>query len=512
MKVLIVDDELDVLKGLKRIINWNSLGFTICGEATDGIEALQKIQILKPDLVLMDIRMPGLSGLEIIEHCKDFNFQGHFIILSGYSDFDYAKSAVKLGVNNYLIKPVDEEELESSVKDVQKAITERQQKTLMLNKYRENARTTMIMNFIIGKEELSLFDLKDLNLIADQYMLVMSERYNQNSFQHYWSFSELLRVSNQNHSSYEHMSLDGQELILLKGTEAIQKFYHVLQHYSSGPEEGSPLDSLFLVYDNPVSYIHELKDSYCNVLSLMNRRFFCDEKQHVLSSDDLPEKSQLTCIVNELQKYPAIISGYIQSHNRSLLAETLMEMEKLLYYSSDSVVSLKHSLIDIFLQIKQIICNTYSTLDIPFPNNASVIDFVMGKYYLYEIIQFFSEQFKMCIKAVGYPTSQDIMDDILYYIKHNYTENLKLESISPLFGYNSSYLGKLFSRKTGESFNSYLDRTRIENAKRLLAEKDYKIYEISEKVGYKNTDYFHKKFKKYTNMTPAEYRKSLHSE
>lgn len=509
MKILIVDDELDVLKGLKKIIQWFNLGLTVCGEALDGIDALQKIQILKPDLVLMDIRMPGMSGLEIIRQCREFHFQGHFIILSGYSDFKYAQSAVKLGVNNYLLKPVDEDELRTAILDIQQTLQTQNRKEQMLNKYRENARTTIIMNLITGNEELSTYDMADLNLITDQYMIILAQRYEQGSFQPYWNFSDLLRVSNQNHSSYEHMTMEHLELILLKGTEAIQKFYHVLEHYSHGLQEGSPLDSLFLIYSHPVSYISELKNAYQDALTLLNRRFFCNEKQHILSYSNLPDKSKLASNIMKLQEYPSILAGYIQAHNRSRLAEALRDLENLLYYSDDDVISLKHSLTDIFLQVKQIICNTYHTIQIPFPGNAAIIDFITGKYYLYEIIQFFSEQFEMCINAIGSPTSQNIMDDILYYINHNYAENLKLESIAPLFGYNSSYLGKLFSQNVGESFNSYLDSLRIRTAQKMLAENTFKIYEISEKIGYKNTDYFHKKFKKYTNMTPAEYRKYI---
>jgi two-component system response regulator YesN len=86
-------------------------------------------------------------------------------------------------------------------------------------------------------------------------------------------------------------------------------------------------------------------------------------------------------------------------------------------------------------------------------------------------------------------------------------ENIRLENIASLFGYNSSYLGKMFSLKLGESFNSYVDKVRIENSKELLMQKSLRIYEIAEKVGYQNTDYFYMKFKKNTGITPAEYRK-----
>ena len=111
------------------------------------------------------------------------------------------------------------------------------------------------------------------------------------------------------------------------------------------------------------------------------------------------------------------------------------------------------------------------------------------------------------MNAIDSPSRESVMDGILNYIHHNYQENLKLGSIAELFGYNSSYLGKVFSKTTGKNFNSYVDEIRIENSKKLLKEYDYKVYEIAQRVGYTNVDYFHKKFKKYTGMSPAEYRR-----
>lgn len=111
--------------------------------------------------------------------------------------------------------------------------------------------------------------------------------------------------------------------------------------------------------------------------------------------------------------------------------------------------------------------------------------------------------------SVGYSSGENVLDEVLHYIHNNYQENLKLETIAPLFGYNSSYLGKLFSKKLGINFNSYLDQVRIEEAKKLLMDNSMKVYEIAEQVGYKNVDYFHRKFKKYEGTSPAEYRKKL---
>lgn len=122
MNVLIVDDEEDVLLGLKKVIQWGKIGYTICGEAIDGLDALNKIRYLNPELVLLDIKMPQYTGLEIIKKSRNMGFAGEFIILSGYPDFSYAQTAINLGVNNYLTKPVDEEELEAAVIKVKEKI------------------------------------------------------------------------------------------------------------------------------------------------------------------------------------------------------------------------------------------------------------------------------------------------------------------------------------------------------------------------------------------------------
>ena len=160
------------------------------------------------------------------------------------------------------------------------------------------------------------------------------------------------------------------------------------------------------------------------------------------------------------------------------------------------------------IQVKSIITHTYGTINIPFPSNAAIMSTIEENCYLYEILQFLTVQFEMSMNAIGSPTRESVMDGILQYIRHNYQENLKLGTIAELFGYNSSYLGKVFSKATGKNFNSYIDEVRIENSKKLLLDHDYKVYEISQLVGYTNVDYFHKKFKKYVGMSPAEYRKS----
>ena len=190
--------------------------------------------------------------------------------------------------------------------------------------------------------------------------------------------------------------------------------------------------------------------SYQDASRLLNRRFFCEPNQHVLGYGGLPplDNSVLPreSWNEKTMEYSRRLTDYIQTQNRTRIAETLKELESSLYHTSMDIPEIKHYLIDIYLQVKQNLTHTYSNMDVPFSSNATIIDFIENQYYLYEILQYFSEHFEICMNAIGSPSSKTIIDDILYYINHNYRENLKMETIAPLFGYDSSYLGKIFTR------------------------------------------------------------------
>ena len=253
-------------------------------------------------------------------------------------------------------------------------------------------------------------------------------------------------------------------------------------------------------------------ECYQEALRLLQRRFFCEHRQHTIGYDQLPKQDeehifQLTPEV--LQSYCESLIGYIQAAKRNQMAEMLHELEGKLYSCDEDIPQIKLFLTDLYLSIKEKIFHLYHNADIPFPSNAEIIEFINDKYYLYEIVLFFTEQFEMIIRTIGNPSSESVMDDIIHYIEHNYMDNIKLENIAPLFGYNSSYLGKIFTKKVGQGFNVFVDKIRIEHSKDLLVNSSLKVYEIAEKVGYRNVDYFHTKFKKYVKQSPAEYRKQM---
>lgn len=507
----IADDEANIREGLKLILDWEDLGFTICGEAGNGEDALSDILRLNPSLVFLDIRMPRMYGIDVAKAAREQGYKGRFIILSGYSDFTYAQKAINYGVDNYLTKPIDEDELLEAVLQVKKIIEKEKSSSTSIEQYKKKAKNVILSDLILGNMDMGQMDTSGMNLDASVYQVLIYENFNREITDIYYHFSDLLRVSHSKNDIFEYLHENGHDIILLKGELALYKFERFLSHYENTPQKGSPLDSLFIVYGHPVDDLFSIHTSYAEASTLILRRFFCIQGQHTLGFEELPDlaKKNLEITSKKLQEYSEQLIGYIQSFNRKKTAEALFSLENYLYNVVNDIKDVKLFLTDLYLQIKEKINHVYNTCEIPFPSNSSIIDIITKKYYLYEIIQFFSEQFEMIMNTIGNTSRDSVLDDILYYIDHNFKNNIKLETIAPLFGYNSAYLGKIFSKTFNESFNSYVDNRRIEYSKELLLENRLKVYEIAEQVGYKNVDYFHKKFKKYVGESPAEFRKKM---
>lgn len=512
--VLIADDEENIREGLKCIVDWNSLGFRILGETSNGEDTLQFILKENPDLVLLDICMPKLQGTDIIRMAREKEYHGKFIILSGYSDFAYAQTAIRYGTDFYLTKPIDEDELSAAVEKISSVLTKEKNQSQNFALLKDKAKNVILYEIVTGtytisQTTLNSREIEEMNLTADAYQVVIYEKYSDSPKDIGYSFAELLKITNKGKHTFEYFENDGCEIILLKGQFALNKFQDFLNSYEKNPQQGSPLDSLFLAYGRPVASLNEIHLSYEEAFMLKNRRFFCMQGQHTLGFHELPDFAD--CLgINKilLEEYCSKLTDYLLSFNRGMVAETLFALEELLYHTQDDITSVKLSLTDLYLKLKEKINLTYNTVEIPFPSNAAVISHISECHHLYEIIRYISEMTEMIIDATGSPSRNTVLDDIIYYIDHNYQKQIKLESIAPLFGYNSAYLGKIFSKHFGQSFNSYVDHKRIEQSKELLKEKALKVYEIAEAVGYKNVDYFHKKFKKYVGLSPAEYRKN----
>lgn len=497
--IFIADDEAIIREGIKFLLDYEALGYRICGEAANGDQALERILALRPDVALMDIRMPGISGLEAIRSAREQGYSGKIIIVSSYTDFKYAQEAIRYGVQHYVTKPIDEDELAAILKEFAAEFEKDAQVRSTHSQYRKKVRSAVIADILRNASLPPREELEELGLSADAYQVVLLERPD--------AATEEIKLMHADNVLYDHVILDGQEVLLLKGSTAIRRFHELLDF----DLHSKRTDTLpyFFACGETVKQADAISRSYRQAAALKERRFFCEPRQCKLTVEDLPSSSGTDFSFDRalVKKYATTLLSCVQSFNRRKMAETLQELRDLLSGCGCSVRSIRLFLTDLYLQVREQMSQHYSGGEIAFYTNTEIIHTIEEASYLYEIIQFLSQRFELFMDATGTSTRDSILDDILHYIHHNYASNITLETMAPLFGYNRSYLGKIFTKKMGQNFNSYVDHVRIEKSKELLLSDNAKVYHIAERVGYRNVDYFHIKFRKYVGMSPAEYRK-----
>lgn len=521
LKVLIVDDEPMVREGLKSIIQWDSYGFYICGEGVDGRDGLNKIIELKPDLVLMDIRMPGIYGIELISEAKQRGFKGKIIILTGYSDFGYAQNAIRLEVNDYLLKPIDEDELIKSIVNISEVIQEELQIKTFIDYSRNTRRNNVITDIIMGGE--SLLDLDrdldeyNLNFKFSSYQIILFDisfykaskiESDKKIEENYISIRENLNFNFNDNDNIEIFNQDSRLGLIFKGQADIFKVSAILKRLNKEWFEKYGANT-FIALGDIVNNIGDISVSYLHAREVLKNRFIYEERV-VLSWDELSiekialEKQPETIRINH---YIDRIYTFVEIGDMDNLDVTFNEIAlvfKKLDYEPEKIKGL---CIDIFIEFKKEILLNYKELKDDFSLNEDIVNDIYDQRSLDKLMEYLNAECRVISNKICNSSSENIMKRILSYIEKNYYKDLKLRLLGEIFNYNSAYLGKMFKMRTGEEFNVYLDKIRIENAKILLNENNLMVYEVSERVGYKNVDYFYCKFKKYVGVSPKEYKK-----
>ena len=292
--LLIADDESSIREGLKCIVDWDELGFTICGEASNGEEALSRILALNPGLVLLDVKMPKMLGTEVIRRAREAGFQGKCIILSGYSDFGYAQEAIKSGVRFYLTKPIDEDELYQTVSEIKQELAQEKRHSTHFTELQKKAKSVVLQELLTGilNTPLSDQDLDHFCLTAEVYQVVICEDFHTQAAAAPYTFAELLKVINRDNNIFEHLEINHKDVVLLKGSHGLNRLSDFLERFDNNTAQaGSPLESMFLAYGRPVSVPEDIPLSYADATALLTRRFFCKRELHAMGYELLPALS-----------------------------------------------------------------------------------------------------------------------------------------------------------------------------------------------------------------------------
>ena len=500
-KMMIVDDEAVVRNGLKVLLDWEELGFEICAEGFDGLDGLEKILSFKPELVLIDLKMPGLGGIEVISRARQEGFNGEFIILTGYSDFQFAKSAISLGVKEYLLKPVDEDELEQILKKIK---TELDSKSAANDNGRaaaESALRELLLYTQTNENAKSLIEGLDIDFNYNTFCVAILAS----------GEPEILGVVNKPskerlaimlggiEKNTEVLEMDDKWVIIFKGKtyeEALEKLLFNNERLMNLYNE-----KYFIAIGQDVTYFEDLHYSYECAGLLMDYRFSFERESYVTiatfgNNQDGRSVSfcEAVCPYIEIGDTEGIddcLNKKWEEYRIKMFKETDIKLE----------MSKEIFLLNVMLEER------YQQRKSEFPDYKAIDEKIKQAKSLEVLLDEVRKYLNILSGIVASASSDNVVKRVYAYLEKNYANDIKLESIAKMFNYNSAYLGKIFKKEMKESFNNVLDNIRIENAKRLLSENGYKVYQVSEKVGYSNIDYFYSKFKKYVGISPKEYQK-----
>lgn len=505
-RVFIADDEEIVRNGLKTIINWHTLGFEICGEATNGYEAIEKIEQLKPHLVLLDIKMPGVSGVDCLIYFSEKKSETEFIIISGFSDFSYAQNAVNYGAKGYLIKPIDESLLEEKVIEITESLKNRiylQDETRLIEK-----KKYLTKIFITGKV-FSEHDFNDNSKYQIALIHVSFLDYEKRISEIEIFAEEILK--NLNYISMQHNG----DLVLIFENENQEKLFRFITRFCENLKQ-KDLENItgpFVTIGSQLISLNGLLDSYYEAVNLFRFLFYFSDgffitKNQINENNIMSYKisDSINSYENTFFNIKDEILSYIEIYDLQRIELLLIaEKQKIIEICLDSN-KIKKICIAFIVDIQNLIYIKHPEKKLTTVSAFEIVNLVMAKKYFFEVFEFVENFIISLAESFSMNTSNYLILKVIQYVKTNYKDDLKLEFLGELFNSNSAYLGKKFKEYTGVPFNTYLDVIRIDAAKEYLKQSDLKVYEISKLVGYSNTDYFFIKFKKHTNTTPKKFK------
>ncbi|WP_069998969.1 response regulator [Cellulosilyticum sp. I15G10I2] len=535
LKAMIVDDEPLVRLGLESMIKWEELGYTLVPCATNGQEGLDHIIHYRPDIVITDIKMPIMDGIQMIEKCKARGINIKFIVLSSYDEFNLVKQVMKLGAMDYLIKlNLNEKELSELLIKLREELSENakeKSKDEELKQYLISNKKTLKQDFI-RKLMLGMIDLKDKKSIRkDIKGLGMNENltYALNCIRLVKPETKQEAQMNDMTSFYlvnmcqDTLSNFGKGYVFLRTEKELIVFVELNKAYLTDEvlykefigSLGEKLLQMIKQYFNKMAVIG-VSRVYDNLLGLNDafkesmeavKLIITDEKLPIYFYSDQAKQDAKNCNKVDILDLKESLIAAMDTGDEKLLNELF----ETIYDRFNHCVS-RQNAYEICYKLVYIVT-------VLGPNGEMIIKETFDKDYTeFENIQAFTTigEVVLWIKKLQSGISQFINQKYLdvanikvkkakQYINQNIYVKMTLPEVAEKLEISSGYLSTIFKKVEGKSFSDYVAEVKISEAKKLLKEDNYKIYEVSAKLGYDDPYYFSKLFKKVASMTPTEF-------
>lgn len=519
--ILLVDDEIEIRSRIASKINEN-IGFNIVGNAGNGYDALELLEEKDVDVVLTDIKMPFIDGLELTKVIKRDYPMIKVAFITGYDDFDYAKEAIDLGVKRYMTKPITSKEINSFLvqlkADLDLQYSQMQDILIMREKYDE-------LLPIIGDSYLSSLLYRDHISIQDEEKLGL---YGINVMEHEKFVSCLIKIEEQSQKSLketEELRVNANEII--KQVFAATKFKHSLI-IADGVVFVFSVDDLSKddVDDLLNQVVHSTKEYIDTAVSIGVSNVFDDFKLFPSAFQEAKKALRYSnhygfaqiVYVDELYdnkvRQSFLSMKDISRFSRTLQYGTTRELSSMIFQlkerieSKDEVFVMQYAVIDLASLI--ITLAEQAGVFIKDIIEEDIVKTLNQKVRLTEMVDY---TYSVVLQIKAQDTrkqlshSERLIQDILGYIESDYhNDSLSLEYLSDKYNVSGSHLSMLFKKNAGITFSRYLINLRMKKAKELLLKSDLKIADISVKVGYKDVYYFSHSFKRVVGVSPREYR------
>lgn len=535
IKVFLVEDEMVIRRGIKNSIDWEKEGYIFCGEASDGELAYPMIIKEKPDILITDIRMPFMDGLELCKLVKKELPNIKILILSGYDEFDYAKEAIRLGVTEYLLKPISSGKLLEALNGVSESIRREKEDKDLVRKYMEEMRDNtehekqkffeqMIAGNLSMADALETGKKYEMNLSAGMYNLLLFRftlgKENRKSgellgeaeyaieklterleyvfeFQRGvegWAF--LLMADNE-----EQMSERVKELS--KDLEEIMKNYSTIAYFGG--------------IGQPVARLRELEESFREAERALAARFTM-ELNRIISVEDIRMAQNVDTLddieitsFGEIEKTRTMLEKFLNNGAEDEIDEFVdVYINELPEENLKSVLMSQYIIMDAYI-VMMSFCEKIEGIEGEMQAQSEELKNSMKTIQTLEEIKNYIRMLLKKIIGVRDTISgrrySDIIEIAKDQIRKTYmSDEISLNTIAAEVGMSPSYFSSIFSKEMGKTFVEYLTEIRMDRAKELLMCSSMKTSEIGYEVGYKDPYYFSYIFKKTQNCTPKEFR------
>ena len=538
LKTFLAEDEIVVRENIKKMVPWEQYGFELVGEASDGEMALPLIKKLKPDLLITDIKMPFMDGLTLCKVVKKELPDIKIVILSGYDDFNYAKEAIGIGVEDYLLKPITKNaflerlcEIRSRYEHEKSQREYYEQFHREMQEYEQNSSRDFFEGLISGTMGLGeMYESADqlgLDIVAEAYNILIftlesenaaagqSETYSEweararEKIEGLFADHSYAMLFRNNVFSYGVLVKEQKDNPGKNTRDCVESIREIL----SDAPAGQPW---FIAAGEPVERLSNMKHSYNTAAQTYARRYLYDG--HILYYRDLKEEELAKDDGRYLKKVdinamdPAIIQkflgsglkeetgNFVRDYFHAIGKEPMTSM----VFRSYVILNVRFSVLS-FLNRMGYCASALEESDTEDALEQGGASMEAAMAYAEKILQ---KAIEIRDENSG-NKNRDILEHSIEYIKTHYMdENMSLNAVAQVANISANHFSALFSQNIGQTFIEYLTGIRMEHAKELLRCTGKRASEIALEVGYKDSHYFSYLFKKTQGMTPSDYRKA----